>query len=96
MELDTDLDWFRIKEDVCVVSDYWRKTARELDELDAIIISKLEEGPMSVPDMTKLFQQHAVVNPEATGKSAAWRLVEIGKAIFNDEWLLELNKIKED
>jgi hypothetical protein len=95
MNLNIDPEWFlqmSEKEDnrVLSVDGYWSKIKQELDKLDAIVLTKLKDGPMSVAATTKLFQEDSIKNPEAAGKRVSWSLVERGKARFNDEWLLEI------
>ncbi|MBW4460114.1 MAG: hypothetical protein KME47_07745 [Nodosilinea sp. WJT8-NPBG4] len=57
--------------------------------LDSVVYEKLKERALSVDDITSLLQDKEVTFSKSVGKEVAWRLVEQGKAQFNNEWLLE-------
>ncbi len=53
------------------------------------VLQSLEGGtPKSIKDIAKALSDQTP-NSERLAKEVAWKLVEEGKARFNDDWLLE-------
>ena len=57
--------------------------------LEAMIYEKLREGPLSVDDITTLLSAEGLPFSRSIGKEISWKLVEEGKAFFNEKWLLQ-------
>lgn len=53
------------------------------------VLQSLQEGsPKSIKEIAKALSEQSP-NSERLAKEVAWKLVEEGKARFNDDWLLE-------
>ena len=98
MNLNIDPEWLLKMveaEDACggiYIDTFLRNVIKEEARLDSLLLEKLKETPLDHKDSTKLFREHNVCQPSSNAIYASRRLVEQGKAKFNDEWLLEIVK----